>query len=149
VPDRGRVIASIDGGARGNPGNAGFGVYFCTPDGVEIASLYGYLGRRTNNVAEYAGLLAALRHALEMGFDRLEIRSDSQLLVRQINGEYKVKNPDLKRLHAVALALIRRIGNVRVRHVPREQNKEADRLANEAMDTRAESPDGITRGLLE
>ena len=148
-PDRATIIASIDGGARGNPGQAGFGVYVEDEAGTEIASLYGYLGERTNNVAEYAGLLAALRFAFERGIERIAIRSDSQLLVRQINGEYRVKNPTLQRLHATAKRLMQRIGSVTIRHVRREENRDADRLANEAMDTRAEQPEGITRGLLE
>lgn len=142
------LIASIDGGARGNPGTAGFGVFVQDESGEEVASLYGYLGVQTNNVAEYAGLLAALRYASSHDARRLRVRSDSELLVRQINGEYKVKNPRLMELHRAARGMISRIGGVTVEHVRREQNKDADRLANEAMDTRGESPEGITDGLL-
>lgn len=142
------LIANIDGGARGNPGTAGFGVFVQDESGEEVASLYGYLGEQTNNVAEYAGLLAALRYAASRGARRLRVRSDSQLLVRQINGEYKVKNSRLLELHRAARGMISRIGGVTVEHVRREQNKDADRLANEAMDTRGESPEGITDGLL-
>ncbi|MGH9869834.1 MAG: ribonuclease HI family protein [Candidatus Polarisedimenticolia bacterium] len=142
------MIASIDGGARGNPGSAGFGVYVQDDQGRELASLYGYLGVQTNNVAEYAGLLAALRWALSNNVKRLTIRSDSQLLVRQVLGQYRVKNPVLQQLHGTALPMMRKIGQVRVEHVPREQNKDADRLANMAMDTRGEQPEGITAGLL-
>jgi len=142
------LVASIDGGARGNPGSAGFGVFVQDESGAEVASLYGYLGEQTNNVAEYAGLLAALRYASGAGARRLRIRSDSELLVRQVNGEYRVKNPRLAQLHAAARGMMSRIGNVTVEHVRREQNKDADRLANEAMDTRGESPEGITDGLL-
>lgn len=142
------LVASIDGGARGNPGSSGFGVFVQNEEGEEVASLYGYLGEQTNNVAEYAGLLAALRYASGAGARRLRVRSDSELLVRQINGEYRVKNPRLAQLHAAARGMMSRIGNVTVEHVRREQNKDADRLANEAMDTRGESPEGITDGLL-
>ncbi len=147
-PDPVSLIASVDGGARGNPGEAGFGVHITDPGGREVASLYGYLGTQTNNVAEYAGLLAALRYAADRGVRSLTIRSDSQLLVRQINGEYRVKNTRLITLHRAAIHLIRKIGSVTVEHVPRDRNVEADRLANEAMDTRSEQPEGITDGLL-
>ncbi|MFQ5701809.1 MAG: ribonuclease HI family protein [Acidobacteriota bacterium] len=143
------LIANIDGGARGNPGAAGFGVYIRDEAGGEVASLYGYLGRQTNNVAEYAGLLAALRYALQHDVTQLRVLSDSQLLVRQINGQYRVKNPTLKRLHRAAKALMRQMEHVTVDHVKREANRDADQLANEAMDTRGESPEGITAGLLE
>ena len=131
------MIAAIDGGARGNPGSAGFGVHVQDEEGREVASLYGYLGVQTNNVAEYAGLLAALKWALANKVARLSIRSDSQLLVRQVSGEYRVKNPVLQQLHAAALSMMRQIGRVRVEHVPREQNKDADRLANRALDLKA------------
>ena len=90
-----------------------------------------------------------MRYAVEHGVDHLEIRSDSQLLVRQINGEYRVKNEALKRLHGAAKAMMRKIGRVTVGHVRREENQEADSLANEAMDSRSEHPEGISRGLLK
>jgi len=146
--DPGPLIASIDGGARGNPGAAGFGVYVQDPSGREVASLYGFLGTQTNNVAEYAGLLAALRYAAGVGAKSLSVRSDSELLVRQINGRYRVKNPRLLTLYRAAIHMIRKMESVTVEHVRREQNVEADRLANEAMDTRGEQPEGITEGLL-
>jgi ribonuclease HI len=142
------VIVHIDGGARGNPGTAGFGVHVQDEQGQEVAALYGYLGVQTNNVAEYAGLLAALQWARQQGISRMTIRSDSQLLVRQILGEYRVKNPVLQRLHAAARVLMREVGHVKVEHVRREQNREADRLANLAMDTRGQQPDGVAEGLL-
>ncbi len=144
-----RLTASIDGGARGNPGPAGFGVFLEDEQGRQVAELFGWLGRQTNNVAEYAALLAALRWALDHGASDLRVRSDSELLVRQINGEYKVKNPVLRRLHASALGLMRRLATVRVVHVRREQNREADRLANVAIDTGGQQPAGIAEGLLE
>jgi ribonuclease HI len=133
-----RLIANIDGGARGNPGPAGFGAHLVrAADGSEVAALYGFLGHTTNNVAEYAALLALLEHALPLEPEHLEIRSDSQLLVRQMRGEYKVKDANLKVLHAEARALASRLGRVTYVHVPREENREADALANQAMDEQA------------
>jgi ribonuclease HI len=133
-----RLLANIDGGARGNPGPAGFGARLVhAADGEEVAALYGFLGHTTNNVAEYAALLALLEHALPLQPQQLEIRSDSQLLVRQMRGEYKVKDANLKVLHAEARALASRLGRVAYVHVPREENREADALANQAMDEQA------------
>lgn len=114
-----------------------------------MASLYGYLGHQTNNVAEYAALLAALRYAVAHKLTAIQIRSDSELLVRQIGGQYRVKNLALKRLHGAAIVLMRKVGRVTVDHVRREQNKDADRLANVAMDTRLEAPPGVSTGLLQ
>jgi len=127
------ATAYIDGGARGNPGPAGYGVHIEQADGT-IIELKEYLGRQTNNVAEYKGLLAALRWAVEHGVSRLLIRSDSELLVRQMRGEYRVRNPGLQPLYDEAQSLMRRIGTVTFEHVRRELNADADRLANEAMD---------------
>jgi ribonuclease HI len=127
------ATASIDGGSRGNPGPAGYGVRIEQEDG-SIVELKGYLGHQTNNVAEYNGLLAALRWAAEHGISRLLIRSDSELLVRQMRGEYRVKNPGLQPLYEEAQSLMRRVGTVTFEHVRRELNTDADRLANEAMD---------------
>ncbi len=143
------MIAYIDGGARGNPGAAGFGVYLEDEDGREVASLFGYLGERTNNVAEYAGLLAALRYAVDHGVERIAIRSDSELLVKQINGVYRVKNPTLQRLVARARKLMGGLKGITVEHVRRERNVNADRLANLAMDTRGQQPEGVADGLLD
>ena len=143
------LIARIDGGARGNPGTAGFGVYLEDSEGREVASLCGYLGTQTNNVAEYAALLAALQYAVDHGVSRLAVFSDSELLVRQINGQYRVKNPVLQRLHRGALDRMRRLERVTVSHVRRKENREADRLANRAMDTKQDEPEGIAAGLLE
>jgi ribonuclease HI len=131
---RGRAAtANIDGGSRGNPGPAGYGVHIEQADGT-IVELKEFIGTTTNNVAEYTGLLAALRWAAEHGASPLLIRSDSELLVKQLRGEYRVKNPGLQPLYEEARALIRRIGRVTFDHVRREFNKDADRLANEAMD---------------
>jgi len=127
----------IDGASRGNPGEAGFGVHVTRPDGAEVAGLYGYLGRATNNVAEYEALLHALRYALGRGARRVRVFSDSELVVRQMEGRYRVKHPDMIPLHSEARSLLARFDEVLLTHVPREQNREADRLANRALDERA------------
>ena len=125
---------SIDGGSRGNPGPAGYGVHVVDAAGQIVDELYGAIGIATNNVAEYSGLVAALRYAIDHGCRDITIRSDSLLLVCQMKGEYRVKNPGLKALHADARALVNRLGRVRFVHVRREENAEADALANKAMD---------------
>ena len=127
----------VDGASRGNPGEAGFGVHVAAPDGRTVAELYGHLGLATNNVAEYQGLLHALRWALAHGAGSVEIFSDSELLVRQMAGRYRVKNPRLQPLHREACELVGRLGHVRIEHVRREENREADALANRALDERA------------
>ncbi len=126
--------AFIDGGARGNPGPAGYGVRIEDRDGTLVAELRGALGTATNNVAEYHGLIAALTWMAEHGHSDVEIRSDSELLVKQMRGEYKIKNEGLKPLAARARLLVMEVGRVDLRHVRRDANKEADRLANLAMD---------------
>ena len=128
------IVAHVDGGARGNPGPAGYGVFITDQAGRNVAELCHYLGHETNNVAEYNGLLAALRYAIEHGKKALKVISDSELLVRQMKGIYKVKNQDLKRLYDQAQQMIRQLDWFQIQHVLREQNREADRLANEAMD---------------
>ncbi len=128
------LMAHIDGGARGNPGPAGYGVVVEDNAGHPVEQLREYLGKRTNNYAEYCGLLAAMRFALAHRFQALEVLSDSELLVRQMTGEYKVRHPELKELHQEAQALRRELKWFAVRHVRREQNRESDRLANLAMD---------------
>jgi len=129
----GSAVANIDGGSRGNPGPAGYGVRIEQQDGT-IVQLKASMAVATNNVAEYNGLLAALRWAVANGVGTLHIRSDSELLVKQMNGQYRVKNPGLQPLYEEARALVKQIGRVKFEHVRREFNKEADRLANEAMD---------------
>lgn len=131
------IVAYIDGGSRGNPGPAGFGVRLEDQGGAVLAELHGALGATTNNVAEYQGLLAALRWAAEHGYQALHVRSDSLLLVKQMEGEYKVKHPGLQPLHREARMLAARIGRVTFEHIPRSLNAEADRLANQAMDEAA------------
>ena len=128
------IRAYIDGGARGNPGPAGYGVRIEDADGTLVEELYGPLGIATNNVAEYNGLLAALQWAIDHGHRDVDIRSDSELLVKQMRGEYKVKNEGLRPLVARARLLMMELGHVRFEHVRREMNKEADRLSNLAMD---------------
>jgi ribonuclease HI len=130
------ATANVDGGSRGNPGPAGYGVRIERDDGT-IVELKESLPLATNNVAEYNGLLAALRWAAEHGLSRLHVRADSELLVKQMKGEYRVKNPGLQPLYEDARALARQIGRVTFEHVRREFNKDADRLANEAMDEAA------------
>ena len=128
------LIAHSDGGARGNPGPAGYGVVIKDQSGGKIAALSVYLGHQTNNFAEYQGLIAALEYTVEHGPKALKVISDSELLVRQIKGIYKVKNATLKDLHARARDLIAQLDWFSIGHALREHNQEADRLANEAMD---------------
>jgi ribonuclease HI len=134
-----RVVAHIDGGSRGNPGPAAYGVLLEDEAGQVIACLNRYLGRQTNNFAEYSGLIAALEYALQHGFRAMHVLSDSELLVRQIKGLYKVRNPGLQPLYQHARTLSRQLEWFRIDHIPREQNRQADRLANIAMD-RGDTP---------
>ena len=128
------ITAYIDGGARGNPGPAGYGVRVEDAGGALLAELHGALGIATNNVAEYNGLLAALAWAKEHGHTAVHVKSDSLLLVEQMRGRFRVKNPGLQPLHARARLLAYEVGRVTFEHVPREQNKNADRLSNIGMD---------------
>lgn len=128
------LVAHTDGGARGNPGPSGYGVVIEDQDGKKVASLSEYLGHQTNNFAEYQGLIAALEYAVQNGHKALKVISDSELLVRQIKGIYKVKNAVLQDLHARAKGLIRQLDWFSIGHALREHNQEADRLANAAMD---------------
>ena len=128
------LIAHSDGGARGNPGPAGYGVVIKDESGRTVAALSEYLGHQTNNFAEYQGLIAALEYAIKHGPKALKLISDSELLVRQIKGIYKVKNATLQELHGRAKELIGQMDWFSIGHAFREQNQDADRLANEAMD---------------
>jgi len=128
------LVAYIDGGARGNPGPAGFGCYLQDANGKCVAELNGFLGVRTNNFAEYSALLAALRYAVDNDFCDVQVVSDSELLVKQMKGQYKVNSPDLRPLWEEARQLTRKLDSFSIKHVLRHQNKEADRLANLAMD---------------
>ena len=128
------LIAYTDGGARGNPGPAGYGVVIKDNAGKKVAGLSEYLGHQTNNFAEYQGLIAALEYAVTHGPKALKLVSDSELMVKQIKGIYKVKNANLQDLHARAKQLIAKLDWFSIDHALREHNQEADRLANEAMD---------------
>jgi ribonuclease HI len=132
-----KITAWIDGGARGNPGPAGWGALLVRDDS-ETIRLRGFLGITTNNVAEYTALVEALEAAREEGASRLDVFSDSLLLVNQMNGVYRVKHPNLIPLYQKAIRVARGFSSFSVSHVRREHNREADRLANEAMDRRIE-----------
>jgi ribonuclease HI len=133
------IVAYIDGGARGNPGPAGYGVRIEQADGTLIEEFSGSIGVATNNVAEYRALLAALEWATQHDQHELHVRSDSLLLVQQMLGRYKVKHPGLQPLHGKARLLAHEIGRVTFEHVGRAKNAHADRLANTAMDDAAGS----------
>jgi ribonuclease HI len=126
--------ANIDGGSRGNPGPAAYGVVVRNPRGEVVARLKKYIGRTTNNVAEYYGLIAALDYAQSNNVRALHIESDSELLVKQMRGQYRVKSTDLQPLFERAKKMSQSFASFRINHVYREQNREADTLANEAMD---------------
>ncbi len=127
-------LLMVDGAARGNPGDAGCGAVIYDDNGKIVRELCRYLGRTTNNVAEYEGLLMGLQELLRLGQKKILVQSDSQLLVRQLNGEYRVKDEKLKALHQRAMALLRQFDSYRILHVYREMNKVADRLANRGID---------------
>lgn len=131
------VNAFTDGAARGNPGESGIGVVFKDESGTTLTQLFGYLGEATNNVAEYQALLACLKGASKIRCDKLIVHSDSELMVRQLLGEYKVKDAGLKKLFLKAQRLIGEASfDFEIRHVTRDLNKEADRLANLGIDSR-------------
>ena len=124
----------VDGAARGNPGPAGLGVVFRAQNGDILTSLHSYIGQTTNNVAEYKALLAALEEAQRLGFQQLKIHTDSQLMQRQLAGHYRVKSKRLKTLFQRVKRLLNQLRGYDILHVPREENREADRLANLAID---------------
>jgi len=129
-----KVIVYTDGASRGNPGHAGIGILFVDKKGDVIKEISEYIGETTNNIAEYTAFVTALKEAIEMNFDEIEVISDSELMVKQINGEYRVKNQGLKPLYTEACELLREFKNHIVRHVRREHNKKADELANRGID---------------
>jgi ribonuclease HI len=133
-PPENYLIAHTDGGARGNPGPAGYGIVIHDAKGNKVAALSQYLGRQTNNFAEYQALIGALEYAVEHGPKALKVISDSELMVRQIKGIYKVKDPTLRDLHGRASQLIRQLEWFNIEHTLRGGNREADELANAAMD---------------
>jgi ribonuclease HI len=128
------ITAYFDGGARSNPGPGGYGVYIVDDQGTVLAELSGSLGVTTNNIAEYTGLIAALQWAVDHDVKSIAIKGDSQLIIEQMRGNYKVKNEGLKPLYLKARMLVMQIGDVTFEHVRREHNKEADRLSNVGMD---------------
>ncbi|MEX0806390.1 MAG: ribonuclease HI family protein [Candidatus Binatia bacterium] len=127
-------LLMVDGASRGNPGEAGCGAAICTADGTVVKELSRYLGRATNNVAEYEGLLMGLEALVQMGVKKVRVQSDSQLLVRQLTGAYRVKDEKLKILFMKATRLLSQFDSSRIVHVYREANKIADRLANRGID---------------
>jgi ribonuclease HI len=132
------IIANIDGGARGNPGPAAYGVVVRNAQGEVIKEWGEYLGIQTNNVAEYSALVAALDYALRERYLALKVLSDSELLVRQMRGQYRVKNPALREFYDRAQALARKLQQFSIEHVLRERNRAADRLVNQVLDSRQE-----------
>ncbi len=133
-----RVRVFSDGAARGNPGPAGAGAVVLDPRGRVLARVGKFLGKQTNNVAEYEGVILGLKSAKELGATEVEVRADSLLLIRQLEGAYQVKNAALKALHAKAKQLLRSFERVDLRHVPREENTLADEMSNRAIDERME-----------
>ena len=132
------LTLEFDGGSRGNPGPAGIGVVLRAQDGTPIITLGRFIGRATNNVAEYNALITALEQARALGARRIQIRGDSELIIRQIRGEYRVKHPDLRPLHEAAMDLLRGFESYTIDHNFRHKNELADRLANLAMDRKGE-----------
>jgi len=124
-----------DGGSRGNPGHAALGAVIIDAKGAVVKEVGRYLGIATNNVAEWSALIEGLRAALDLGLKSLAVRMDSELVVKQLSGEYRVKHPDLQPLHAMARTLLRRFEFVDIAHVPRKQNKLADALVNHVLDS--------------
>ena len=129
-----RLIVHVDGGARGNPGPAAAAAVLSTPDGAVVDEAHEYVGVASNNVAEYEGVLLGLRRALSLGADEVELVNDSELVAKQLTGAYRVKHPDMKRLHAQALEVLEGFSAWSIRSVPRAQNADADALVNQALD---------------
>lgn len=132
-----KLVIHVDGGARGNPGPAAIAAVLSTPAGEHVAEAKETIGVASNNVAEYKALLLGLAEARRLGATEIEVVNDSELVQKQVNGEYKVKHPDMKPLHAAALAALREFADWRVRSVPRAQNQDADALVNQALDAAA------------
>jgi ribonuclease HI len=139
-----RFRAGFDGGSRGNPGPAAWGVVVLDPDGRAVEGFAGAIGRATNNVAEYNGLLEALALAVAREADDVELLADSELVVKQVRGEYKVRHPDLIPLHAKAVRLIGGFRRFKIGHVPREANRVADKLVNRALNLIESGGDGAS-----
>jgi ribonuclease HI len=135
------ITLEFDGGSRGNPGPAGIGVVLRSADGTPVVTLGRFIGRATNNVAEYQALITALEQAKQLGAKKIQIRGDSELIVRQMMGVYRVKHPDLQPLHAEAMKLMGQFDEAKIEHNYREKNTLADKLANLAMDRKGEVTD--------
>jgi len=133
-----RITLNFDGGSRGNPGDAGIGIVLQAEDGTPILTLGRYIGRATNNFAEYMALIVGLREAKRLGVTKLLVRGDSELIIKQLRGEYRVKSPGLKDLYEQATALLKEFSEVKLEHNLRDQNAMADKLVNLAVDRRAE-----------
>jgi ribonuclease HI len=133
-----QIILQFDGGSRGNPGPAGIGVVLSAADGTPLVTLGRFIGKATNNVAEYSALIVALEEAKKLGATDILIRGDSELIIKQMRGEYRVKHPDMKILNTQATALLRDFAKVKIEHNLRHKNELADKLANLAMDWRTE-----------
>jgi ribonuclease HI len=131
-----RLVIHIDGASRGNPGRAGAGIWIANEDGKKISELSRFLGNKTNNEAEYWALLLGLREAKRLGGATLQIFTDSELVERQIKGVYRVKDLNLKTLHKAVLQNLKTFSSFEIRSIPRKENKEADRLANQAIQRR-------------
>lgn len=134
-----KLIVNVDGGARGNPGPAAVGVVVRDESGEILSTVSATIGEATNNVAEYRALLAGIEQANQLGAERIELRGDSELVVRQVKGEYKVKNAGIKPLHAEVLGSLESFDEWAIEHVRREDNSEADSLVNDALDGREPS----------
>jgi ribonuclease HI len=132
------LTLQFDGGSRGNPGPAGIGVVVSAEDGTPLVTLGRFIGRATNNVAEYRALITAMEKAKELGAKKLIIRGDSELIIKQMRGEYRVKHPDMRVLYIEAQALLREFESAKIEHNLRDKNELADKLANLAMDRRAD-----------
>ncbi len=135
------LTLEFDGGSRGNPGPAGIGVVIRAADGTPLVTLGRYIGRATNNVAEYRALITALEQAKTLGAKKIVIRGDSELIIKQMRGEYRVKNPDMKQLYDEAQFLLHQFDQAKIEHNLRHKNETADKLANLAMDRRVEVTD--------
>lgn len=140
------LTLQFDGGSRGNPGPAGIGVVVSAQDGTPLVTLGRFIGRATNNVAEYRALITAMEEALKLGAKKIAIRGDSELVIKQMKGEYKVRHPDMKPLYAEAQGLLAQFDETRIEHNLRGKNAVADKLANLAMDRKTDVTDAGAAG---
>lgn len=129
-----RLKIYVDGASRGNPGDAGIGIVMLDEGGNVVKEICDYIGQTTNNIAEYTALVTAMKEAIEVGCEEIEVFSDSELMVKQIKGEYQIKNEGLKRLYSQVSQLMKEFRSFSINHVKREFNKRADELANEGID---------------